>query len=202
MTDTTRHDGRPGADTTPTRRVTVKEAAALLDVTPDAIRARLRRGTLRKETGPDGETLVLLKGAVSDGDGRRHDADTTTDTMRPVGDAMRHDADTTALVEQLRGEIKYLRETIDKRDDELSRRDDELRRRDEELRRRDEELRRRDHQLWAALERVPPAAIEPPEPREAPVSSSEETDKDKASSEQQGPSQRRSWLRAFFGLSQ
>src|SRR5215213_7603553 len=54
MTDTTRHDGRPGADTTPTRRVTVKEAAALLDVSPDAIRARLRRGTLGKETGPDG----------------------------------------------------------------------------------------------------------------------------------------------------
>ena len=34
MSDTTRHDSRQNADTTPTRRVTVKEAAALLDVTP------------------------------------------------------------------------------------------------------------------------------------------------------------------------
>src|SRR5215212_3073970 len=188
MTDTTRNDGRPGADTTPTRRVTVKEAAALLDVTPDAIRARLRRGTLRKETGPDGETLVLLKGAVADGDGRRHDADTTTDTMRPVGDAMRHDADTTALVEQLRGEIEYLRETIDKRDEEL-------RRRDEELHRRDEELRRRDHQLWAALERVPPA-IEPPEPRESPVTAPQPTPATPPPQDEERPS----WWRRFFGL--
>ena len=174
MSDTTRHDSRQNADTTPTRRVTVKEAAALLDVTPDAIRARLRRGTLGKETGPDGETLVLLKGAISDGDGRRHDGDTTTDTMR-------HDADTTALVEQLRGEIEYLRETIDKRDDEL--------------RRRDEELRRRDHQLWAALERVPPA-IEPPEPRESPTTSSQDVDGTPPPPEEE----RQSWWKRFFGF--
>jgi len=197
MTDTTRHDGNPGADTTPTRRVTVKEAAALLNVTPDAIRARLRRGTLRKEAGPDGETLVLLKGAISDGDGRRHDADTTTDTMRQVGDTMRHDADTTvaSLVEQLRGEIEYLRETIDKRDHELSRRDEELRRRDEELRRRDEELRRRDHQLWAALERVPPA-IEPVAPRESPVTVPEPTPGTPPPPHEEHPS----WWKRFFGF--
>jgi hypothetical protein len=54
-------------------------------------------------------------------------------------------------------------------------------------------------------QRIPelePAREEASEPREAPVSSSEETDKGRAAPEQQEPSQRRSWLRAFFGLPQ
>ena len=63
------------------------------------------------------------------------------------------------------------------------------------------ELQRKDHLLAAALERIP--AIEPPdtpsEPREAPVTASEEED-GTTTSEPQEPSQRRSWWRAFFGL--
>ena len=54
-------------------------------------------------------------------------------------------------------------------------------------------------------QRIPelePAREEPRDTREAAVSSSEETDKGKVPSEQQEPSQRRSWLRAFFGLPQ
>jgi hypothetical protein len=47
-------------DTTTDRRVTVLEAAKLLNLTPDAIRARLRRGTLRKERAEDGTLLVVL----------------------------------------------------------------------------------------------------------------------------------------------
>lgn len=39
-----------------------------------------------------------------------------------------------------------------------------------------------------------------PEPREDHMTDSEETAKDKVSPEQQEPSQRRSWWRAFFGL--
>jgi hypothetical protein len=63
----------------------------------------------------------------------------------------------------------------------------------------EEELQRKDAILLSLTQRIP--ELEPsPEPREAPVESSEGTGKGKVSSEPQEPSQRRSWLRAFFGL--
>ncbi len=73
------------------RRVTVVEAATILSITPDAVRSRLRRGTLRKDRGPDGEVLVVL-----DGD--------ALSTDRPT------DQPTVALVEALEEQITYLRE--------------------------------------------------------------------------------------------
>lgn len=42
------------------RRVTVKEASALLSASEAAIRARIRRGTLRSERDEDGNVYVLL----------------------------------------------------------------------------------------------------------------------------------------------
>jgi lipopolysaccharide biosynthesis regulator YciM len=41
-------------------RTTVAEAAKLLDVTQEAIRARIRRGTIVHEKGEDGKTYVFL----------------------------------------------------------------------------------------------------------------------------------------------
>ena len=41
-------------------RVTVREAAVLLGISPEAVRARLRRGTLERETGDDGSVYVVL----------------------------------------------------------------------------------------------------------------------------------------------
>ena len=73
------------------RRVTVVEAATILSITPDAVRSRLRRGTLRKDRGPDGEVLVVLEGDASA-------------TDRPT------DQPTVALVEALEEQITYLRE--------------------------------------------------------------------------------------------
>ena len=73
------------------RRVTVVEAATILSITPDAVRSRLRRGTLRKDRGPDGEVLVVLDGDASA-------------THRPS------DQPTVALVEALEEQITYLRE--------------------------------------------------------------------------------------------
>src|SRR5215218_344060 len=69
------------------RHVTVVEAATILSITPDAVRSRLRRGTLRKDRGPDGEVLVVLD-----------------------GDASATDHPTVALVEALEEQITYLRE--------------------------------------------------------------------------------------------
>src|SRR5215211_670121 len=73
------------------RRVPVVEAATILSITPDAVRSRLRRGTLRKDRGPDGEVLVVLDGDASA-------------TDRPT------DQPTVALVEALEEQITYLRE--------------------------------------------------------------------------------------------
>jgi hypothetical protein len=53
---------RPSGDRSTDRRVTVPEAAAILNITPDAVRSRLRRGTLCKDQAPDGTVLVVLDG--------------------------------------------------------------------------------------------------------------------------------------------
>ena len=43
-----------------TRRVTLKEAAAILGVSKEALRKRVIRGTLRSDTGEDGRRYVYL----------------------------------------------------------------------------------------------------------------------------------------------
>src|SRR5215218_7418054 len=82
---------QPAPEQSTERRVTVVEAATILSITPDAVRSRLRRGTLRKDRGPDGEVLVVLDGDASA-------------TERPT------DQPTVALVEALEEQITYLRE--------------------------------------------------------------------------------------------
>ena len=69
-----------------------------------------------------------------------------------------------------------------------------------ELATRDAEIQRRDAVLLSLSEGL--KALNPPplEVRESPVSSTEEPGKGTAPSEQQEPSQHRSWWRQFFGL--
>ena len=65
------------------------------------------------------------------------------------------------------------------------------------------EARRKEAILMTMAQRVPELeAPASPEAREGDVTSSEEADKGQAPPEQQEPTQRRSWLRAFFGLPQ
>lgn len=87
------------------RRVTVVEAATILGITPDAVRSRLRRGTLTKDTGDDGTVYVLLDGHT----------DQTTD--RPT------DQTTTDYINALTSQIEYLKTVVEKRDEEIRRRD-------------------------------------------------------------------------------
>jgi hypothetical protein len=54
------------------RLVTVPEAAEILGISPEAVRARLNRGTLPKEKGDDGTTYVRLN------DDRTHSNDDST----------------------------------------------------------------------------------------------------------------------------
>ena len=120
-----RHDTDRTTDRTTDRRVTVLEAAELLDLTPDAVRARLRRGTLRKERGEDGTLYVVLDGEITD----------TTATGRPT------EQPTVALLEAKDQNISHLTEQL-----EFLR---------QQLQEEREESRRKDHLLAAALERIP-----------------------------------------------
>jgi hypothetical protein len=156
------------ADRTPDRRVTVLEAAELLGLTPDAVRARLRRGTLRKERAEDGTLLVVLDGTVGD----------TTATSRPTEQA------TVAL--------------LDAKDQTISHLSEQLAFLRQQLQEEREESRRKDHLLAAALERIPaieaPQDTPSSEPRESPVSAAEKPGKGEAPTEPE----RRSWWRRLF----
>jgi hypothetical protein len=164
------------ADTTPdnTQRFTVAKAADLLGITAEAVRQRIRRGTLPSEKDKSGNVFVFL-------DARKYQA-----PRQPHDDATQHDGDYTndatfdytELVDALRDQVSSLKEEV------------------EAWR---EETRRKDHLLAAALERIP--AIEPPsdttssEPRESPQTATEESSKDDVPPEQE----RRSWWRRLFG---
>jgi hypothetical protein len=78
-------------------RVPVQEAAHLLGISHEAVRSRLYRGTLDKETGPDGTVYVRLHA-----DQLRHDDDQTTDQSQP----------NTELVGELRARVEDLREQL------------------------------------------------------------------------------------------
>jgi hypothetical protein len=162
---------RPSTDRPPTvRRVPVIEAASILGITPDAVRSRLRRGTLPKEVGEDGTVFVRLNG-----DGRDGRTDQSTD--RPT------DQPTVALVEALEEQITYLREQAALWQEEARRKDHLLAAALE----------------GAALERTP-VLEEPSEPREERVMDSEEPYSIHALPIPEHPVERPSWWRRFFGF--
>lgn len=80
-------------------RHTVAEAAELLGTTTDAIRGRIRRGTLNS-IKVDGQLYVLLDPVSRD----RH-----ADRPRQSDDQPRQSPDTSELVEELRDQIEWLR---------------------------------------------------------------------------------------------
>jgi hypothetical protein len=144
-------------------RLSVAQAAAVLNVTQAAMYKRIQRGTIEHDKDYEGRVFVYL------------DASDIPSDMSMDG------SNSAELLAELRTHNEHLRQEV------------------EAWR---EEARRKDAILMTMAQRIPelePAREEVSEPREAPVSSSGETDKGK-SLEQQDPSQRRSWWRAFFGL--
>ena len=167
---------RQDSDMTPTGphalRVTVEDAAQLLDITVDAVRKRIERGTLQSERVDKTRYVVL------DTDMIRHD-----DVQGTVLD--NHDVDMTHMIANLEEQVAFLREVIRSRDHELRRREEEYR----------EESRRKDHLLAAALERIP--ELEPaPEPREDPETASAGVEGVETPIEAQKPP---GWRRMFAG---
>ena len=114
------------------RRVDLQTAAELLGISSDAVRKRAKRGKMSYEIGADGKLYVW----VDDGE--------TTDYPSgesPVGGQGNRDE----LLEEMRGQIAFLRR---------------------ELEARTEEARRKDHIIMQMAQRVPELEAPRDEPRE------------------------------------
>jgi len=83
-----------------TRRVTLRGASEELGVSVEAVRKRVKRGSLRSDKDPDGRVYVYL--------------DAGGDTSRPQAEA-----EGSELVEELRRQNEYLRGQLDIRTEEL-----------------------------------------------------------------------------------
>jgi len=94
--------------------VSVNEAAVALGITPDSVRARLRRGSLAGEK--QGTTwMVHLDPSLSrDGDGRRATRHDTPHDATRHRDTTSRDTDRDELLEELRADKRYLQEQLDR----------------------------------------------------------------------------------------
>jgi hypothetical protein len=158
-------------------RVTVAEAAQLLGLSAEAVRSRVKRGTL-DSIKTDGKVYVLLD------DERTQHHSAGVRLAKP--DAQVLDRAPERLIGSMQDQIDYLRRELDVRN---------------------EELRRKDHLLAAALEGVrqlqgPRAGDEAPADQgdtshgSEPASEGEVGVRTAASSQE--PERRRSWLARFF----
>src|SRR5215217_2840521 len=96
---------RPGTDQSPPRRLlTVHEAADHLGLTVEAVRSRIKRGTLDKEKDPDGTVYVVVEDGA--GDRARPGVDQSTDqaTAQPL------------IVTRLENEVEWLRREVERKD--------------------------------------------------------------------------------------
>jgi uncharacterized protein (DUF3084 family) len=105
-----------GTTLTKTNRLTIQQAARRLGVKEDAIRKRVKRGSLEHDKDPDGRVYVYLDATYDDAKQRQ-------DVAYPV-------ASQEVLVEALSDQVEYLRRVIETRDRELEARTEEIRRRD------------------------------------------------------------------------
>ena len=177
---------RLDGDKLATRRlVSVREAAEALDLTVDAVRGRIKRGSLDHHKDPDGTVHVWL-----DADESRLSDDQPNNQPR-LGDDDRDDL----LVAELRDQVAFLRDLVRNSRDELRR----------ERLAREEERRRHDTVIMQITQRIPElpqAGPLSPAPRDAPQTPAEEPDgrsePGPATEEAQEDAQPRSWWRRWF----
>jgi len=151
---------QPTSETTD-QRVTVADAALLLGLSEDAVRSRLRRGTLRRETGRDRTVFVVL-GTDRPASYQRPTDNRSTNQQndrQTAGQSIDSHVDSRGgsetyrdeLVEALRDELAHLRDQLDRERDASA------------------ELRR----IVAGLVQRVPELEAAPEPRNAPKTASE-----------------------------
>jgi hypothetical protein len=161
--DQTEPDGQ-GAQTETKRRVTVREAARLLNTTVEGVRSRIKRGSL-DSMRVSGTVYVLLTPEQIEKDAQPSpDAQLRQDAWSsPVAAAMQQ------LVDEQREQLEWFRR----------------------------EVERKDTIIMQMAQRIP--ELEPPrEPREAPMTASEEPS-DTQASQGYPQEERRSWWQRLFG---
>lgn len=172
-------------------RLTVAEAAERLGISKDAVRARIKRDTIAHERDESGNVFVFIDTARPNAD---QDAGANADQ-----DADHTDQGGTSTVEEeLRDRLRYVEDRLTFMEEQLGLERDANR-----------ENRRL---LAAALERIPaieaaPEATGAPESGEgAPYGTSRQEAEDSLHPRReepftdQGPQERRSWWRRFFGV--
>jgi hypothetical protein len=164
-----------GDESTTQHLLTVPEAAKALGLTSEAVRSRVRRGTLVSERSEDGTLYVLVEAT-------RSDAPTN----------LSHDQ--TLLIERLDSEVRFLREELISREGTFKYREETFRQLEEAWR---EESRRKDH-IIAALTQCIPELEAASEQRESAKSDSDDAAKGDAPQEPTGDKNGQSWWRRLF----
>ena len=152
-------------------RLSVAQAAAVLGVTQAAIYKRIQHGTVAHDKDSEGHVFIYLDASDIPPDKSMDEPDMSTDGSMDRSNGAELIAELRTHNEHLRQEVEAWRE----------------------------EARRKDAILMTMAQRIPELEAAR-EPGDGPLRTSEEADKGTAPSEQQEPSQRRSWWRAFFGL--
>jgi hypothetical protein len=140
------------------RLVTVPEAAEILGISPEAVRARLNRGTLPKEKGDDGTTYVRLN------DDRTHSNSNSTNDR--TNDRTGQDSLAFRLMQD---QNEYLRRQLEIWQEEARRKDHII------------------AALTERIPELEPAREAPSEPRDADLSAPEERGSGDVPPEQEKP---------------
>ncbi len=102
-------ENRPSGDGPPTdhaQRLTIPDAARALGVSSEAVRGRVKRGTLESERSADGTVYVLLDVGTTP----RPNADQAATDHRPTADQPR---DQSEVVEELRSRVRSLEHQLE-----------------------------------------------------------------------------------------
>ena len=164
-------DAHP-TDRTTDRRVTVAQAAELLGLSEDAVRSRLKRGTLSKEKDADGTVFVVVNGDRPATNGDRPATDQVTNQSAL--------ALMQAHLDSLGEQLTYIRDQLDQ----------------------EREANRENRRIIAGLVQRVPELGPAYEPREAPQTAAEEPEGSESpptAEEAQEAPERRSWWRRWFG---
>ena len=172
---------RTGDHTDELTTVTVADAAELLGLSTEAVRMRVKRGTLAS-TKMGGTVYVLLDGPNERPNAKSNAGPNIGTNGRPNP---RPNVETTPMVANLREHNADLRDQVE-----------HLRR---ELDTRNEELRRKDTIIMAMTQRIPELEA-PQEPQDGPEKAAEHPGRGVVPEDQREPAERRPWLHRIFGF--
>ncbi len=164
---------QPDGNQPTTSRVTVQEAARALGVTVEAIRGRIKRGTLRSTKAEDGNVFVFIP-ATDQTNGQTRPAD---DQPKPDANQPGPDADHTQPIPDQTELVHVLRELL------------------EDERAANRENRRIIAMLASRVPELEPAKESPQKPRNGHETVSENA----GNGEAQPEPEKRSWWRRLFG---